>query len=246
VHDVETRSGYSKCDELMAIDQRHGFTSSFNFVPKRYVVDIEEVKRLQSAGFEVGVHGLWHDGKLFASQKIFNARSKEINAILGDWGSVGFYSPSMHYDREMMHDLEILYDQSTFDTDPFEPLPNVEGPIYPVIVRSSRTDRSYVELPYTLPQDHTLFIIMREKTIDVWRRKLDWIVEHGALALIKTHPDYMDFSSPAGFTMTHYPAALYEELLDYIVSRYKGQYWHVLPKDLASYWQSKDGVEREQ
>jgi hypothetical protein len=48
--------------------------------------------------------------------------------------------------------------------------------------------RGYVELPYTLPQDFTLFTVMREKDIDIWKKKLDWIVEKGGMALLITHP----------------------------------------------------------
>jgi hypothetical protein len=51
--------------------------------------------------------------------------------------------------------------------------------------------RGYVELPYTLPQDFTLFTVMREKDIDIWKKKLDWIVEKGGMALLITHPVYL-------------------------------------------------------
>jgi hypothetical protein len=33
-------------------------------------------------------------------------------------------SPSMYHDPEMLHQLDIEYDASTFDTDPFEPQPD--------------------------------------------------------------------------------------------------------------------------
>jgi hypothetical protein len=36
---------------------------------------------------------------------------------------------------------------------------------------------------------------MREKNIDIWKRKLDWIVENEGMALLITHPDYMNFGS---------------------------------------------------
>jgi len=41
-----------------------------------------------------------------------------------------------------------------------------------------------VELPYSLPQDFSLFVIMRERNIDIWKIKLDWIVEKGGMALL--------------------------------------------------------------
>ena len=53
--------------------------------------------------------------------------------------------------------------------------------------------KGYVELPYTLPQDFLLFILLQEKNIDTWKKKLDWIVDHGGMALFIAHPDYMNF-----------------------------------------------------
>ena len=56
------------------------------------------------------------------------------------------------------------------------------------------------------------------------------------MALIKTHPDYMDFG--AGETgMDRYPVKLYTEFLDYIQSRYAGQFWLAHPSEVAEYWE---------
>ena len=35
-------------------------------------------KELRKSGFEIGVHGLTHDGKLFRSRKIFDQRAVKI------------------------------------------------------------------------------------------------------------------------------------------------------------------------
>ena len=75
---------------------------------------------------------------------------------------------------DWIHDLNIEYDLSTFDTDPFEPQPEGTGTIFPFMVKNSVNGATYVELPYTLPQDSSLFVIMREKTIDIWKKKLDY------------------------------------------------------------------------
>jgi len=53
---------------------------------------------------------------------------------------------------------------------------------------------------------------MQKKNIDIWKQKLDWIVEHGGMALLITHPDYMDFGKGNGFE--EYPVGYYQELLD--------------------------------
>jgi hypothetical protein len=64
-HDVEYSSGHEKCYELTRLEKELGFRSSFNFVPKRYEVSAELRHYLTGNGFEVGVHGLYHDGRLF-------------------------------------------------------------------------------------------------------------------------------------------------------------------------------------
>ena len=70
-HDVEDKKGLQKCIKLAELEKKFGFRSSFNFVPEKYKITSEIFKYLKSNGFEIGVHGLNHDGKLFKSRKIF-------------------------------------------------------------------------------------------------------------------------------------------------------------------------------
>jgi hypothetical protein len=152
---------------------------------------------------------------------------------LQEWQAVGFRSPSMHHQLDWLHDLNIEYDASTFDTDPFEPQSDGVGTIFPFWVAKNGTHRGgYMELPYTLPQDFTLFILMRQKSIAVWQNKLDWLAKKGGMALINVHPDYMNFSKKKN-EQEQYPARYYEQFLQYVEENYKGQYWHVLPRDIA-------------
>ncbi|PYY20577.1 MAG: hypothetical protein DMG62_23040 [Acidobacteria bacterium] len=60
--------------------------------------------------------------------------------------------------------------------------------------------------------------MLSEKTTEIWRRKLDWIAEHGGMALINTHPDYIALAE-ARPKAGEYPIAFYKELLNYIRSR---------------------------
>ena len=99
-HDVETAKGHGRCLALMEMEKEMGFRSSFNFVPERYEVDRDLRSRLWDEGFEVGVHGLNHDGKLFQSHEIFTLRVKKINAYIRDWKAHGFRSPAMHHNLE--------------------------------------------------------------------------------------------------------------------------------------------------
>jgi hypothetical protein len=238
MHDVDTEKGHEKCLDLAQIDERMGFRSSFNFVPERYHVSSEVRRILVEKGFEVGVHGLKHDGKLFSSRKTFLEQAARINHYLKDWRSVGFVSPSMHRNLDWIHDLNVEYDASTFDTDPFEPQPEGVSSIFPFWESRDHGQKGYIELPYTLSQDHTLFVVMGEKSIDIWKQKLDWIVINGGMAMLITHPDYMSFNGkrPAS---GEYPAVYYTEFLEYIKQTYKDQFWNALPKDLARFWRER-------
>ena len=233
-HDVDTSLGRDRVIDLMKVEKEMGFQSSFNFVPEKYDVSKDLRNTLEENGFEVGVHGLLHDGKLYTSKKIFSERAEKINQYLKDWGAVGFRSPAMHHNLDWQHELNILYDASTFDTDPFEPQSDAAQTIYPFWVYNSATQNGYVELPYTLPQDFTLFVMMEEKDISIWKKKIDWLAFRGGMVLINTHPDYMNFDGNP--SLEEYSVDVYRELLDYIRTKFEGHYWHVLPKDLALFW----------
>lgn len=234
-HDVDTSKGENRCLQLAALDCRLGFRSAFYFVAARARETSIVHPELQTQQFEIGVHGLFHDGKLFRSRDHFDRRAAIINRYLKKWGAVGFRAPAVHHVLEWIHDLNILYDASTFDVDPFEPQPDGMRTIFPFRVIDHVTGKSYIELPYTLAQDFTLFILMKEKTIDIWKRKIDWIAQMGGMALVITHPDYMSFEGlrPAD---DEYPAEYYEEFLTYVRDTYSGQYWHALPRAIASFW----------
>ena len=240
-HDVDTGKGQEKCSDLIKLEEQLGFRSAYYFVPERYHVSSEIRDYLISNGFEVGVHGLKHDGKLYRSRKIFQERVPRINHYLKEWNSVGFRSPSMHHNLEWIHDLDIEYDASTFDTDPFEPQADGAGTVFPFWVCGNTLQQKYLELPYTLSQDFTLFVLMREKNIEIWKRKLDWLAAKGAMALLITHPDYMQFSAE-GCQREEYPSRYYADFLTYVRQKYDGSYWNVLPKDLTCFWRQFDSI----
>ncbi|SPF43085.1 Glycosyl transferase group 1 [Syntrophobacter sp. SbD1] len=235
-HDVENMRGQEKCLDVVKLEESMGFRSSFNLVAERYRVSAALRAELTARGFEVGQHGLYHDGKKFRSRKIFDERSPRINQYLREWNAVGFRSPSMYCKLDWIHDLNIEYDLSTFDTDPFEPEAKPAGTIFPFFITAPSGGKGYVELPYTLPQDMTLFVMLQQKNIDIWKNKLDWIVKHGGMALALVHPDYMCFGGKTA--PDEYPASHYKDLLEYVESRYKGMYWNALPRDVARFWLS--------
>jgi hypothetical protein len=214
-----------------------GLRSSFNFVAEDYPRDINLFASLRENGFEIGLHGLNHKGNLFQSKKTFFHQAPLINQYLKDWKISGFRTPCMYHNLEWIGFLDINYDMSTFDTDPFEPQPDGVGTIFPFWYQSNGY-KGYVEIPYTLPQDFTLFILLGEKSINIWKKKLDWIAEEGGMVLLITHPDYINFDSGRR-VRNQYPMDFYREFLEYITHQYNEQYWNCLPGELADYWKEK-------
>lgn len=240
-HDIESGEGLAKTKTLAEMEIAHGFRSSFNFIPEGPYQDCAALREwLVETGFEVGVHDLNHDGFLFESREGFRKKAVSINDYLDQWWAVGFRSGFMLRRLDWLHELNVLYDTSTFDTDPFEPQPEGSCTIFPFYVQAPEGSGrpGYVELSYTLPQDSTLFLLLKEKTIDIWKRKLAWIAQHGGLALVNIHPDYVDFSG-SGDSGSTYPASLLEEFLNHIRSEYEGAYWNPLARDLASWFRTQ-------
>ncbi len=237
-HDVDTQKGHNNILKLAELEEGLGFRSSCNFVPERYTNSDSLHKELRQRGFEIGVHGLKHDGKLFSSHLIFKERAVQINKYLKKWRSTGFTSPSMHHNKDWLHDLKITHSISTFDTDPFEPQPDSLGTVFPYRVQNGSRSKGYFELPYTLPQDHLLYVILRENSNQIWKQKVDWIAENGGMALLNTHTDYVNFSDNND-GMEEYKVELYIDFLEYVKRKYSNQYWTGLPNELVRFLNEK-------
>ena len=237
-HDVESEIGVSRCEHMADLEEARNLRSAFAFVPLRYRSPFSLQRSLADRGFEVLVHDLYHDGKMYRSREEFSARRGPINSFLRDWGVRGFASGAMHHNLRWISELEIDYDISTYDVDPFEPQRCGMARIFPFWVQSpDGAGRGFVEIPYTMPQDFTLFVLMRERSAALWRTKLDWIAAQGGMALVKTHPDYIAFHAEDG-RVDRYPVAYYLEFLDYLRERYAGEFWLAHPSEVARYWRS--------
>ena len=242
-HDVESKVGLDNVRKLAELEMECGFRSSFNFIPDgTYEVPASLREWLVENGFEVGVHDLHHDGHLYKSRRIFTEHAEKINGHLKDWRASGFRSGFMLRELDWLHDLEIEYDASTFDTDPFEPQPDGAETIFPFWKTADhanvKTPR-YVELPYTLPQDSTLFLALSQRDIDIWMKKFDWVASKRGMALLNTHPDYVDFDGGASPHM-RYPASYYRDFLNYVKSHKGGKRWDMLPRDVAGMMQASE------
>ncbi len=222
-HDVETADGLQHVPEIAKMEEDLGFRSSWNIVPYKYQVDMGLIEDLRSRGFEIGIQGFNHDGRLYSSESTFRRRVEGINAALRKYGAVGFRSPMVHRNLQWLQLLDLQYDASCFDIDPHQAMPGGVGSMWPFVAGR------FVELPYTLPQDHTLFIALGQQDCRIWYQKLDYIVKHNGMALMLTHPDYV---------VSQRNLDLYRQFL--VAVRQRGGYWHALPREVASWWRERE------
>lgn len=227
-HDVESQQGVDDMELLRTDERRLGLRSSWNFVPERYDVDPGLVARTKADGCEVGVHGLRHDGRDLASRRHLERRLPAIRRYAHEWGAVGFRSPATQRAWSLMPLLGFDYDASYTDTDPYEPQPGGCCTYLPFFIDGPDGVDGTVELPITVPQDHTLFEILRETDQGTWRAKVAAIRERGGLALVLAHPDYA--RNPH---MAREWRALLEEVAD------DPTMWQPLARDAARWWRDR-------
>jgi hypothetical protein len=220
-HDVETADGYRDMDLLRAPERTRGYRSSWNFVGGRYQVDDEMVRSLKDDGCEVGVHGLVHDGRDL-NPRTLDQRLPAMWEHARRWGAVGFRSPATHRGWDLMPGLGFDYDSSYSDTDPYEPQAGGCCTVLPYF------NRTMVELPITLAQDHTLFTILQHPDADLWLRKARHIRDRGGMVLVLTHPDYAHDQRLADG---------YRTLLDEFAG--DDTVWHALPREAAAWWRRR-------
>jgi hypothetical protein len=221
-HDVETDVGYADLGLLRDGERDHGYHSSWNFVPERYEVDEDTLNGLRDDGCEIGVHGLRHDGRDLGSARLLDQRLPAIRANADRWGAVGFRSPGTQRSWELMPRLGFEYDSSYPDTDPYEPQPGGCCTYLPFF------NEQMVELPITLPQDHTVFEILGHTDGDLWTTKAREIRARGGMVLVLTHPDY---ARNGGVALA------WKQLLDEFAD--DDSVWQALPREVASWWRRR-------
>jgi len=221
-HDVETAEGLRARGSVLELERELSLRSAWNLVPRRYEVDAELVRGLCEDGFEVGVHGLYHDGRDLESAQRLRERLPEIRAAAERWGAVGFRSPATVRAWELMPQLGFDYDSSSPDTDPFEPVAGGCCSWLPFF------NEDLVELPLTMPQDFTLFVILGAEDERTWVEKAELLRNRGGMVLLDTHPDYL---------LQEHILAAYRRLLERLAPDAAG--WQALPREVSAWWRRR-------
>ncbi len=225
-HDVETAAGRDFCSTLMDIDDRFGIKSSFQIVPeRRYDVPNSYLDEIRSRGFEINVQDLNHDGRLFRERDKFLSRIPKINAYGREWGARGFRAAILYRRQEWFDSLEFSYDMSVPNVAHLDPQRGGCCTVMPYFVGD------VLELPVTATQDYSLFHILQDYSIDLWKRQIDLIMEkHGLISFI-VHPDYI--TAPR-------PRKTYETLLAHLAQlRGDRNIWMPIPGEVDHWWRQR-------
>ena len=229
-HDVETAEGVSLAVELADLEQTHGFRSSFN-LGGWYEVDPGVVRELTERGFEIGIHGLRHDRTLFSSRAAFDAQRPELASLASRFGAEGFRSPSTYRVFDWLAELPVSYDGSIPHSDPFEPQPGGCCSLWPFFIGD------VVELPYTLPQDYTVFTLLGQTSPALWIEQANRIADEHGLIHTLSHPD-------RGYLAERRHRDRYREFLLALSER--DEIWKPLPRELAAWWRLRDTAEADE
>jgi hypothetical protein len=225
-HDVETQPGFKFCGKLMDLDHSFGIRSSFQVIPEqRYSVTAEFLNSIRDGGFEIVVHDLNHDGHLYQNRKQFLERAARINQYATAYGAEGFRAGSL-YRKQLWYDaLNVSYDTSIPNVAHLDPQQGGCCTVMPYFIGN------IVELPVTTTQDYTLFNILNDYSIELWKQQMEIILaKHGLISFI-VHPDYI---------IKPQHRRIYEALLACLTCLQEEHgLWIAAPGDVSRWWRQR-------
>jgi hypothetical protein len=183
------------------------------------------VEELRRRGFEVNVHDLNHDGHLFRDREQFLERVARINRYARVLQCRGFRSGAMYREQDWYDALEVSYDMSVPNVAHLEPQRGGCCTVMPYFVGN------VLELPLTTTEDYSLFHILGDYSIALWRRQIDLILSHNGLITLLAHPDYLIGKRALG---------VYRELLSHVCQlRDDRGLWVAPPGEVDAWWRDR-------
>ena len=229
-HDVESAEGLGFCSKLMDIDDSYGIKSSFQIVPEgRYSASADFLNHLRERGFELNIHDLYHDGRLFDSRSTFNHRVKNLNQHAKRINAIGFRSGAMYREVEWLSELDFSYDMSVPNVAHLDPQRGGCCTVTPYFAGR------ILELPLTTTQDYSLFSILNDFSLDLWKKQIDLIRKKHGLISILVHPDYL---------LEERRRRVYKSLLAHLSQlRSNRNIWVDLPANINAWWRDRAQME---
>lgn len=225
-HDVESQKGYGFCRDLMDMDDAHGIKASFQLVPEgSYEVSQSMIWEIRDRGFEVNIQDLNHDGYLFAERAEFLRRVQKINHYGRMYGATGFRAAVLYRNLNWYDALDFSYDMSVPNVAHLDPQRGGSCTVMPYFVGD------VLEIPLTTTQDYTLFHLLGDYSLDLWKAQAGTIQAKNGLLSFLVHPDYI---------VEEKSRSVYRELLRWLRdTAAQGNLWLALPGDVDRWWRAR-------
>jgi hypothetical protein len=225
-HDIEGIAGRDHCGAVMDLNDAHGLKSSFQVVPEeRYEVPESFLQSIRGRGFDVEVQDLNHDGRLYDDQEEFLRRAGLINQYAKEWGARGFRAAVLYRKPEWYGAFDFSFDMSMPNVAPIDPQRGGCCTVMPYFIGN------ILELPVTTTQDYTLFNVLNQYSIDLWKMQMDLILKKNGLISFIVHPDYV---------IEQQARSVYEGLLKHIqAARQENNIWCARPAEIDRWWRTR-------
>lgn len=225
-HDVETASGLRFCGALMDLNDSFDVKSSFQIIPGGRYTPTEELRAaVRQRGFEINVHDWNHDGSLFSDREMFLKRAAKINGVGALWKADGFRSAVLYRNSEWYDTFTFSYDMSVPNVGHLDPQQGGCCTVMPYFIGR------ILEIPVTTTQDYSLFHILNDYSLDLWKRQVGAILEGNGLASFIVHPDYL---------RKERALATYTKLLEFLCRlRAEQDVWIARPQDVNRWWRER-------
>lgn len=226
-HDVEAEEGLQFIPKLMDLNDSFGVKTSFQVVPeKRYAAPEKILQVIREREFEVNVHDLNHDGHLFRDREEFLRRAKRINHYAQKWGARGFRSAVMYRNADWFGALDFSYDMSLPNVAHLDPQRGGCCTVLPFFIGN------ILEIPVTMTQDYSLFHILKDYSLRLWKEQIARIREHNGLVSVIVHPDYIIDERARG---------VYKDLVAHVCElASQNETWIARPGEVDVWWRLRN------
>jgi hypothetical protein len=167
-----------------------------------------------------------HDGRLFDSKDKFMRRAKIINRYGRQYGAKGFRAAVLYRRPEWYGALEFAFDMSIPNVAHLDPQGGGCCTVMPYFIGD------ILELPVTTIQDYTLFHLLNQSSIDLWKAQIGRVLRKNGLISFIVHPDYI---------MDKQALSVYESLLEHVQeTANKTPIWRALPTEVDQWWRARN------
>jgi hypothetical protein len=225
-HDVETEKGRDFCPELMSLDESFGVNASFQVVPEgRYQTSERFIQGIRDRGFEINIQDLNHDGRLFRDPDEFGRRAQRINRYVRTYNASGFRAAVLYRNLDWYDQLQFAFDMSVPNVAHLDPQKGGCCTVMPYFFGKT------LEIPVTTTQDYTLFHLLNDYSLELWKAQTSLIVARSGLVSFIVHPDYVIEEQARG---------VYRDLLAFLSELRRTQrIWLALPGEIDRWWRAR-------